>query len=351
MTRPLPRTAGPSRSGRRRHRTAAIAAAAIALGLPAGALATSAPGLMVVPRPAAEPGLSYFRLQARPGSLAVAGAVELRNPTSRTLRVALSAVDGATLSTLGSGYAPPGSRAHGSTGWTLLAGHLLTLAPGTGVEVPIDVAVPGGVSAGDYLSGISVEALDQQAQGLARKGVAIASSSRYAIGVEVSIPGARRPLIQFTGAGIERQPAGLTFQLHARNAGNVILQGVHGHVRITRAGHTILSRPIAAGTFVTGTSISYPVNAFAQSAPAGTRYGVSAWLRYAGGIARLDTTVTFGHHDAVIQQHYGGAPAAGPEATAWWKIAIAVAVALYALATTVLLLRRRRREPDAVAQR
>lgn len=207
--------------------------------------------------------------------------------------------------------------------------------------MPVSIHVPPRAKPGDYLSGVSIEALNQRAQTVRRKGVSIASVSRYAIGVEVSLPGRRHPLIRFTGAQIQRQPAGLTFLLGARNYGNVVLQGVHGHVRITRAGHTVISRPIEPGTFVTHTRIAYPVTAFSQTPTQGTRYAITAWMRYRGGIARLNTTVAFGHRQAVIQQQYTHGPAAAGGGTAWWKIAGVVAVILYGLITTALLLRRR----------
>jgi len=67
-------------------------------------------------------------------------------------------------------------------------------------------------------------------------------------------------------------------------------------------------------------------------------------MRYPGGIARLDTGVTFGHRQAVIQKQYGHAPTAASAGTAWWKIAAVAAAVLYGLFTTILLLRRRSRE-------
>jgi hypothetical protein len=314
------------------------------------ALAAVPSGLVVVPRPSSEPGLSYFKLRSQPGALERAGVIELRNPTPRLLRVVLAPVDSETLSTLGSAYAPPGSRPHGSTLWLQLAGRAVALSPGASVTVPISVLVPAGAQPGDYLSGVSVESLDQAAAKVKRHGVSIASVDRYAIGVETSLPGPRRPEIQFTGAAVERQPAGLTFLLRARNPGNVILQGVHGHVRITRAGHTVVSHPIEEGTFVAGTRIAYPVNAFGQTPTEGTHYRISAWMRYPGGIAQLDTPVTFGHRQAVIQQQYGRAPSGANGGTAWWKIAGVVAAILYGLATTILLLRRRTRAPHGIAE-
>ncbi|HEY2398498.1 MAG TPA: hypothetical protein VGH78_05845 [Solirubrobacteraceae bacterium] len=303
-------------------------------------------GLVVVPRPTSVPGLSYFKLHANPGSTARPGTIELRNPTKEPLAVLVSGVDGETLGTLGSTYAPPGSRAHRATLWLLPARRELVVAPRSSVAVPITVRVPSTAQPGDYLSGMSIEALGQRARRVARHGVSIASVSRYAIGVETSVPGARHPLIRFTGAAIQRQPAGLRFLLEARNPGNTILQGVYGFVRITQGSHLVLARPIDPGTFVTHTSIAYPVNAFRQTPSQGTRYRIVAALHYAGGVARLDTNVTFGHRDAAIAKRYASAPAPAAGGTAWWKIAGVVAALAYALLTTVLLLRRRERERE-----
>lgn len=65
-------------------------------------------------------------------------------------------------------------------------------------------------------------------------------------------------------------------------------------------------------------------------------------MRYAGGIARLDTNVAFGHRQAAIARQYAHGPAPGGGGTPWWEFAGDVAVILYALGTTILLLLRRR---------
>jgi hypothetical protein len=306
----------------------------------AAARASSSTGLVVMPVPASGPALSYFKRTVAPGHAAGAGTIGLRNPSAKPLHVVLDPVEGQTINTLGSTYAPPGSRANGPARWLRIGRRAVTLAPGQTTAVPISVAVPGAAQPGDYLAGVSIEALHQQAQSVRRHGVSIASVERYAIGVETSLPGARHPAIRFTGAALQRQPAGLTFLLGARNSGNVILQGVHGTVRVTRAGRTVLARSLGPGTFVTATSIAYPVPAFSQTPTQGTRYRIAAELRYPGGVARLDTTVLFGHRQAVIQQQYGG-PRAPGGGTAWWKIALIALAILYGIATTALLLRRR----------
>jgi len=320
----------------------ALLAPAFAAALPwtAPARAASSPSLVVMPVPASGPALSYFKLSIGDGQAARAGTIGLRNPSATPMRIVLDPVDGQTIDTLGSTYAPPGSRANGPARWLRIGRRAVTLAPGQTTAVPISVAVPRTAQPGDYLAGVSIEALHQQAQSVKRHGVSIASVERYAIGVETSLPGARHPAIRFTGATLQRQPAGLTFLLQARNSGNVILQGVHGAVRVTRAGRTVLSRTLGPGTFVTGSRIAYPVPAFGQTPPQGTRYRIVAELRYPGGVARLDTTVVFGHRAAVIQQQYGG-PRAPGDGTAWWKIALIALAILYGIVTTALLLRRR----------
>jgi hypothetical protein len=322
----------------------ALAAALGAGALTDAGLARAAPSsVLVIPRPAAHRNLSYFKLTLAKGSSGLTGAIELRNPSARRLVMSLAPVDGMTLSTLGSAYAPSTVRPSGAASWLRLGIGRLTLPPGGTTDVPVRVAVPRGARSGDYLSGVSVEQLGQHGS-TSSKGLAIASVDRYAIGVEIQVPGPRRPLLTFTGAQAQREPAGLTFFLFARNPGNVILQGVHGAVSVRRGGRAAVSAQIEPGTFVSGTKIAYPVNAFAEHPHEGDRYRVSAWLRYAGGIAKLDTWVTFGHRDTVVQRRYDKAPAAAAvSGTPWWKIAVALAVVIYALGTTVLLLRRRRR--------
>jgi hypothetical protein len=321
----------------------ALMLVAAALSSAVAPAAATPSGLVVVPHPASQPGLSYFKLAVTPGATVPAGTIELRNPTNRPLRVVLAAVAGQTLGTLGSTYAPPGSRPRGATLWLRVGRGAVALSPRSGVSVPIAVRVPSAAEPGDYLSGVSIEALDQRARAVAKHGVSIASVARYAIGVETSVPGARHPLIQFTGAAIQRQPAGLTFVLNARNPGNAILQGVHGAVRITRGSRVVVSRLIDPGTFVTHTRVAYPVTAFAQTPTQGTRYRIVAWMRYPGGTARLDTYVTFGHREAAIARRYAPPQMPGAGGTAWWKIAGVAAALAYALLTTVLLLRRRER--------
>ncbi|HWX74810.1 MAG TPA: hypothetical protein VNZ05_05850 [Solirubrobacteraceae bacterium] len=321
-------------------RTGALLVLSASLWAPAPAGATG--GLIVVPTPASGPVLSYFRLSVRRASAAPAGSIVLRNTSPRTLNVALSVVDGQTLDTLGSAYASPGSRAHGATRWVYLAKRRVTLGPGASAPVAVSVFAPRRARPGDYLAGVSVEALNQKAE-TAHRGATIASVVRYVIGVEATVPGARHSKLQFTGARVERQPSALAFLLLARNRGNVILQNVQGRALVTDGKRTVASVALGPGTFVTRSSISYPIPARGERPHEGTVYRVRAYLRYAGGIARLDTLVRFGRADAARQQTYArpSSPSHGSGVPAW-LLALLGAAFLYGLAITVILLRRRR---------
>jgi hypothetical protein len=219
----------------------------------------------------------------------------------------------------------------------------VTLAPGATVPVPVSVFVPLRAHPGDYLAGVGLEALHPRAE-TARRGAAIASVVRYVIGVEARVPGARHAKIQFTGARVERQPSALVFLLDARNRGNAILQNVAGKALVTRGKRRVASIVLGPGTFVTRSRIAYPVPAPGERPAQGTVYRVRAYLRYAGGIARLDTLVRFGQADALRQQTYGGPklPSHGSSLPAW-LVALLAAAVLYGLFMTLLLLRRRRR--------
>jgi hypothetical protein len=63
---------------------------------------------------------------------------------------------------------------------------------------------------------------------------------------------------------------------------------------------------LGPGTFVTGTSIAYPILVPSLQPTVGTAYQVRASLRYPGGTAQLNKVVRFGQIDAERQQAYGG---------------------------------------------
>jgi hypothetical protein len=177
--------------------------------------------------------------------------------------------------------------------------------------------------------------------------VAIGETERYAIGVEVKLPGPRHPAVAFSGASVGREPAGLVFHVNAGNPGNVILKDVHGWVRITQGNRVVATARVQPGTFVSGTTISYPVPALREEPAPGAAYRVRAALFYAGGVARLDTQVMFSHAAAVKQQNYGGRKLPKHGST-WRWVLLAILLLLFVVALRKAQ-RRRRRPLDRAA--
>jgi len=181
----------------------------------------------------------------------------------------------------------------------------VTLPPRGKARVPVTVNMGSGTRPGDYLAGVSVQSADSgdvQLQG----NVAVASVQRYAIGVEIRVPGPRHPHIRLTGVNLSREPSATTFSILGRNDGNAILQNVHGLATISEGSDVIARRSLGPGTFVTGTSIAYPLLFPKLQPQEGATYRVRAQLRYPGGTARIDKVVSFGAVDAMRQQAYGG---------------------------------------------
>lgn len=296
----------------RRRIGGAVIAAGLVLGAPVAAAAsppTQLPpdaALSVSVLPSSGAPRSYFDISARAGRGTVAGTLQLANHGAAPVDVELAPVPALTLNTLGSGYGTSASAATGATRWVGLSADRVRLGPHGTEVVQVMIRPPASAGPGDYLAGISVQALGQEATAQAAShGMEIADLRRYAIGVETQVPGPRHAALALTDAAVRWSPSGLTFYVRAVNRGNVILTGVHGAVAITDGrGRTVEGLPLGPGTFVTGSSIEIPVLAQGARPRPGSVFTVRAHLDYAGGIATLQTTVRFGHAAAVIAHTY-----------------------------------------------
>jgi hypothetical protein len=305
---------------------------------PSGA---SASNIIVTVHQSSQLPSTYFDTQVVPGSLTNPGVLTIHNLGRGTATVRLDPVDGLTTDTLGSAYALTGS-SRGATSWIGLGSRRLRLAPHAQVDVPLAIGPPSSAAPGDYLSGIAVQTVGQPPVTHTTGQMSIGEVHRYVVGVEMTVPGPSVHRIRFTGARVVRYPARVTFQLLARNAGNRILTNVHGQATVTDArGRVVVSEALGPGTFVTHSAIAYPVGAPGLVPAEGDGFRVRAVLYYSGGVARLDTGVTFGQAAANLQQNYVKTP--GGAGTALWQIIALALGALMLLAGGWLVLAHRRR--------
>jgi hypothetical protein len=272
-----------------------------------------------------------------------AGSLTLTNHTGHALGVRLDPVNGVTDSMLGADYGLAGQTSSESTRWIALSSRRVVIPPHAARNVGVGVVVPGSAKPGEYLSGVAIQAREEERVVSAGRGIRIGESYRYAVGVETRLPGRHRPAIRLTGVQLTRYPASVVFLLAASNTGNVILKGVHGSVLITKGARRVASQRIEPGTFVSHTQIKLPVLTPHEHPSAGTVYCVRAELVYRGGVTRLHECVKFGRHAAHIQSLYTPRHR-GAGSTPWIPIAVAVLAALL-LVFGGYARRRRRRYP------
>jgi hypothetical protein len=332
--------------------TIAAVLAATALGSPAGASAAGVGGITV--RPEQRTGdafmpVAFLNVTSKPGARRLAGRLLIRNVEPRPLTIELDAVDGLTASNLGYAYTVSGATAHRHTRWIRLSARRIVLAPGATAKIAITALPATNAKPGDYLAGISVETVGQRKAPDGKARLAISTSERYVVGVQMRIPGRRVARLGFTHAAVEAFPGGVTFLLTARNTGNVMLEDVRGQMAVYRGGRRIAEAQIGPGTFVTGTSARLQLLAAREHPHAGTKYRVRGRLHFKTGSARFDDEVVFGNRQERTRNSYVG-PAAGSGGGGGLPLALAVALALAAIAGTVLAVRKHRRTRARLAR-
>ena len=240
------------------------------------------------PEPQADPAVTasnYFIFKANPGD-AVAGKVRITNPTKHAVTVELDGVDAFTAVNGGSAFtlndAPP--TAVGA--WIAVKKTKLTVTPGKDQLVSFTVAVPKNATPGQHLAGLSaIETTPASATPTARAagqaGASVDVRTRYVIAVEIDVPGAWSASLRITGATLLSQPSGRFLGLALTNDGAAFLHPT-GSVTVTDAsGAAVLAQSIAMGTFVTNTSIVYPIAWPDKLAPG--QYRVTVHLAYGDG--------------------------------------------------------------------
>jgi hypothetical protein len=267
---------------------ALIAATLIVAGCPAAAQ-TAAPSFGVKAEPGKDPAVTakgYFIFKADAGQ-AVFGKLRLTNPTNEAVAIDLAAVDARTASNGGSAFAQS-AEPNAVGAWLALKETTVTLKPGADQLVAFAVKVPKDAKPGQYLAGLA--AIEHSAALAAtpttaatgQAGASVDVRTRYVIAVEIDVPGDWPPSLRITGAALLDQPSGRFLGIALTNDGAAFLRP-SGTITVTNAdGKTILAQKITLGTFVTGTSIVYPI-AWPDNLASG-QYHVAVELAYGKGL-------------------------------------------------------------------
>ena len=270
--------------------TLASVAPAITAG-PAHAASPGGFGVHIVPANGDAAGApAYFQLDLRAGGSATE-QVEVENHSTRTLRFAVSAVDGLTASTSGAVYANREVPVRETGRWVTPATRHLDLAAGDHARVGLVVRPPAGTPPGQYLAGLAVE--DRRPRVSAGTGFRVRTVLRTVVGVLVHVPGRQRFIPKISGLGIRELPGPRVASVQVRlgNAGRrlgrpvltVTLRGPAGYHRtVTRRLDTVLG----------GDSITYP-DTWPDPLAAG-RYDVTATLSADGATATRRARVRLG---------------------------------------------------------
>jgi hypothetical protein len=164
---------------------------------------------------------SYFQLRVAAGDSGAA-ALLVANPQGYTCRVDLDASYGKTATNSGDTYpvVPAGTCARTSCWLKDLPGEV-TLPAHARVSVPFKIAVPVGVSPGEYLAGVLVRPALQPATaspGHAEVGAVIRTS--VGIGVAVVVPGPLKPLITIPSVTLEVNGGAPLLEIVEHDGGN-----------------------------------------------------------------------------------------------------------------------------------
>lgn len=314
----------------------------------------------IAPEPQADPAVTapgYFVYELAAGTEAT-GSVRLQNLSPEPVTIELAAVDAETAQAGGSAFAAADASPVAVGAWVLLDEPRVTLEPGGEASVGFSVQPPAGTRPGQYLAGlvafVPAEPSGTPASGSTQAGAGITMQTRYVIGVQVNVPGDWASSLTITGASALEYPSGTQLGIEMRNDGDTFLQP-SGSVTLSNAAATpILTEPIQLGTFITGTSMIYPIPW--PGAPNPGDYGVSVQLAYAddlvasySGMLNVSDTAPAAApapgEDA--QPAVAPAPAPAPSPIQPWMIyAIGGMLLLIVILLALLVIRGSRRRSD-----
>ncbi len=217
--------------------------------------------------PGRDPGMTekgYFLFSSKSGS-SVSGQVRLTNPTDDSITVSLSFVDSLTSDNGGSAFETDEVQSTGISRWMKIGEPIVTIAAHSDVLVDFLVTIPDDVMPGQYLAGLAASEVPADVSPGSEDaepktaGATVTMRTRYVIGVEIDIPGDWVPSLLVDGVTLIDHPSGPIVGIEMTNDGDTFLRPT-GSIEITgNNADPVISQSIELGTFVTGTSIVYPV--------------------------------------------------------------------------------------------
>ena len=292
-----------------------------------------------------DPSGAFFSVSAGPGAT-VAQALELHNDSDRPLTLQVQAVDAATAVYGGASYGTAESETSGAGAWIALDAGQVLLAPGESRVLPFRISLPDAARTGVHLAGLSVglwEDSENAPDAVAgRAGASVDVRTRRVVAVQVNVPGPSDAELLITSVRPIARPDGLYLAIGIANTG-------HG---LTKAKGTVVlpsgdfSREFPIGTFVPGTTITYPVK-WSTAAEKGVHDAVVN-IEYGSKSARWTGTFRVGEEVQREQRDRQVAQAEFPGAVDSRSLPLGVAAAVSgaALLTGVVLARRRHDRSD-----
>ncbi|MBW8059973.1 MAG: hypothetical protein FVQ78_06485 [Solirubrobacterales bacterium] len=283
-----------------------------------------------------------FEWDAAPGQT-LRGRVLVTNQSKRsTAKVQVVPVSSARSENFGPAYAQAGEPLRPPASWVKMATRNQAIPPRRSRGFQFTVQVPANARTGNNVSGFSVTQTNQRTQEVQSAGdpLVITQRIRFALINDVRIPGPRKAALRLFDPKLELVGGKLVNVFKARNDGNVTLTDLKGWVAVLHEDSVAIRQRIDHGTIWPRTISQIRSERSELRPSAGDTFRVKAQVRYEGGVARLDETITIPADQGPKNQEAfpedGGLP--------WWAW-VAIALGAAALLAALAERRRRRRRP------
>lgn len=291
-----------------------------------------------------------FEWDAVPGQTLRGRVLVTNRSKRRTAKVEVVPVSSASSENFGPAYAQVGEPLKPPASWVKMATRNQAIPPRRSRGFQFTVQVPSNARTGENVSGFSVTQTNQRTQEVQSAGdpLVITQRIRFALINDVRIPGPRKAALRLFNPKLELVGGKLVSVFKARNDGNVTLSGLEGRVAVLHEGSVAIRQRIDHGTIWPRTTSQIRSERSELQPSAGDTFRVKAQVRYEGGVARLDETITIPADLGPKNQE--AFPGDEDEGLPWW-VWVAIALGAVALLGAALAEQRRRRRRPLGAEK